>query len=205
MLLATIDLETLALEANAVILSVGICIFDNERLNTHEELVSQGINIYFDQDSQAAKGRKISQSTLEWWSEQGESAQECLNNPNKIAVRDFYAVFNKLCADTGMGDTPYHPSRKKLKWYARGPHFDISKMDDLFTNFNVTSPWKYYNIRDIRTWLECNGLEDNLKLVKPSNMIPHNSLHDAAFDAWMMQQVKNNKDNLVIDLTHVRE
>ncbi len=112
-LLAVTDLETLALETDAVILSCGICIFDNEKQNTFEELVSQGINIYFDQDSQIAKGRKVSQSTLEWWSDQGPSAQECLNNPNKTQVRDFYELFNKLCARTGMGDTPYHPSRKK--------------------------------------------------------------------------------------------
>lgn len=202
-LAAFVDLETLAIETDAVILSCGICVVDMDQCNTFEELIQQGVNIYFDQDSQIAKGRIVSQSTLEWWGNQGPEAQHCLNNPNKVNIRDFYAVLNPVFHQLGLGDSPYHSARKKLKWYARGPHFDISKMESLFTDFNVTPPWKYYNIRDIRTWLECNGLEDNLKLVKPSSMIPHNSLHDAAFDGWMMQQIIHGKE-LNIDRSKIR-
>jgi hypothetical protein len=90
---------------------------------------------------------------------------------------------------------------KHCNWFTRGPHFDIAIMDSLFDDFNVTPPWKYYHVRDIRTWLHAKGLPDNLKLVKPDGMVPHNALHDAAFDAWMLQQVEHNPlEDLDIDV-----
>jgi hypothetical protein len=196
---AVVDIETLAIETNAVILSCGICIVDITKTEPFKDIVLNGINIYFDQTTQKEKGRTASKSTLEWWEKQGEKAKDCIDNDNKIQIRDFYGVFDKFCTDVGLGDSPYHTDRKKLRWFARGPHFDIAKLESMFSDFNVTPPWKYYNVRDIRTWLECNGLPDNLKLIKPPEMIPHNSLHDAAFDGWMMQQVLFNKENLNVD------
>jgi len=65
----------------------------------------------------------------------------------------------------------------------------MSIMDDMFRDFNVTSPWKYWLVRDIRTWLEALGLSTNLQLKRPDNMVHHNALHDAAYDVWALQQM----------------
>lgn len=183
---AAMDIETLSTRANAVVLSIGICFFDDETWQPFEEIVENGIEVFFDQKEQRFVNRQESASTLQWWTEQGEKAQRCLNPKKSIHPREFYEVFDDFCQDRNVN---INHVTKNVRWWVRGPHFDISIMDDMFADFNVTPPWKYYKVRDIRTWLECHGFEDNAKLPKPKTMIPHNALHDAAFDAYMMLQV----------------
>ena len=128
------------------------------------------------------------QSTLDWWQQQGEKAKRCFEPEETISPREFHPALESICQSQ---DLSYNWVKKYCRWFTRGPHFDIAIMDSLFDDYGVTPPWKYFKVRDIRTWLECNGLEDNLKLVKPATMIPHNALHDAAFDAYMLQQCKH--------------
>lgn len=180
------DIETLSTRADAVVLSIGICFFDDEKDQSFQEIVDNGVELFFCRDTQTEKGRHVMPSTVQWWSEQGEEAQRVLKANELITPRDFHPLLEKVCEDRGMS---YNWVKKYCRWFTRGPHFDIAICDHLFADYNVTPPWKYYKVRDIRTWLECHGLEDNLKLVKPQEMVAHNALHDAAFDAWMMLQV----------------
>lgn len=193
----SLDIETLSTRARAVVLSVGICIFDDEEMNSFDEIVDNGIEIFFDPEEQKEAGRIIDESTLKWWSEQGDEARRVLEATDTIGVRDFHTLFEQFCVERDLHQNWLH---RYGTWVARGPHFDMAILEDMFADFNVSTPWKYYNVRDIRTWLECRGLPDNLKLVKPDNMIAHNALHDAAFDAWMMQQVAHRPlDELAVD------
>lgn len=195
---ASMDIETLDTRASSVVLSMGICFFDDAKEQTFDEIVADGIEIFFDVDLQTKEGRTISQSTLNWWNQQGEDARRVLNAHATIGPRDFYnTAFYPFCEQRGLHQNWI---MKECRWFTRGPHFDIAIVDSLFSNFNVSSPWKYYKVRDIRTWLEAKGLPDNLKLVKPEGMVPHNALHDAAFDAWMLQQVTHHPlENLNVD------
>lgn len=186
---ASMDIETLSTRAQAVVLSIGMCFFDDAKVQTFDEIVDSGIELFFDRDSQVEKGRHIMPSTIQWWNQQGEEARRVLEAEDVITPRDFYPHFEAFCEKSGLNSNWV---KKYCKWYIRGPHFDISITDNLFEDYNVDTPWKYFKVRDIRTWLECNGLEDNAKLVKPSSMVAHNALHDAAFDAYMMQQVLHN-------------
>jgi hypothetical protein len=186
MITASMDIETLSTRAEALVLSIGICFFDDEKEQTFEEIVDSGIELFFCRESQMEKGRHISLSTIEWWNQQGDDAKRVLKAEELITPRDFHPILESVCEAQGLS---YNWVKKFCRWFTRGPHFDIAISDHLFADYNVTPPWKYYKVRDIRTWLECRGLEDNLKLVKPAGMVAHNALHDAAFDAWMMQQV----------------
>lgn len=198
MLTASMDIETLSTKTNAVTLSIGICFFDDEKEQPFEEIVESGIEIFFNSEDQIDKNRHVMPSTIKWWTEQGEEAQRVLDASDTITPREFYGVLSQHMQAQGMHENWVY---KHCRWFTRGPQFDIAICDSLFDDYNVTPPWKYYNVRDIRTWLECNGLPDNTKLVKPPGMVAHNALHDAAFDAWMMQQVKHNQlDELNIDV-----
>lgn len=193
----TVDIETLDTRARSIVLSIGYSFFDPMEEEPFEAIVERGEEIFFDIQSQKDKGRTWSQSTLDWWSEQGSDAQRCLAADVVIPIRQFHDTFEAFCERNNVN---VNWAKKHAKWVCRGPHFDISILQDLFEDFNVSTPWRYYNVRDIRTWLECRGLPDNLKLTKPSSMIPHNALHDAAFDAWMMQQLNNHPlDELDVD------
>ena len=184
----SMDIETLSTRANAVVLSVGICLFDIKKVQSFDEIVEGGIELFFDTQAQVDAGRHIDQSTLDWWSKQGEAAQRVLNvDPaQQIHPRKFYGVFEKFCGDNVIQVAFL---QNKARWFARGPTFDMSIMDDMFRDFNVTSPWKYWLVRDIRTHLEALGLNTNLQLTRPKNMIHHNALHDAAYDVWALQQM----------------
>ena len=194
----SMDIETLGISANSVVLSMGFCLFDDEQEQSFSEIVDSGVEVFFNVDAQKDAGRDIRQSTLDWWAEQGEEARRVLEATDTIMPRDFYDE----CFYPYLEKHDVNPNwaLKNCRWFTRGPHFDIAIVDDLFEDFNVTAPWKYYNVRDIRTWLECHGMPDNLKLVKPDEMVAHNALHDAAFDAYMMQQVKHKPlEDLDID------
>ena len=184
---ACMDIETLSTTANSVVLSIGICFFDEDIEQEYQEIVDKGIEIFFDCEIQ--EGRHIMPSTLKWWEKQGADAQRVLNAVDTISPRDFHSIFETFCKDVGVS---YNWVIKKCRWYTRGNHFDIAIMESLFSDFSVTPPWKYYNPRCVRTYLEEHGFSDNAKLVKPPGMIAHNALHDAAFDAWMMQQVQHH-------------
>jgi len=179
-----VDIETLSTRSTAVVLSMGLCFFDDEKHQPFEELVAQGMELFFCREAQGT--RHIDPGTIEWWDKQGDAARRVLEAQEVIKPRELHAHLEAHCDKL---DIHYNWLRKYARWYARGPHFDIAILEDLFNDHNVASPWKYFKVRCIRTWLECHGLDDNAKLVKPAGMIAHNALHDAAFDAWMMQSV----------------
>ncbi len=183
---ASMDIETMSTKSTGVILSMGICFFDDEKEQPFDEIVASGIEMFFDRYTQEKGGRHVESSTVQWWSEQGDAAKRCLNPEETITPREFHATLEAFCTKQ---DLSYNWVKKYCRWFTRGPHFDIAMADSMLDGENVSPPWKYFKVRDIRTWLECHGMPDNLKLVKPAGMIAHNALHDAAFDAWMMQQV----------------
>ena len=186
MITASMDIETLSTKVDGVILSMGICFFDDEKEQPFDEIVANGIEIFFDREEQEQAGRITDFNTLKWWKEQGEYARRVLEPGVTIKRRELHPHLEAFCTKQ---DLSYNWVKKYCRWFTRGPHFDIAMSDSMLDEDNVSPPWKYYRVRDIRTWLECNGMPDNLKLVKPKTMVPHNALHDAAFDAWMMQQV----------------
>lgn len=183
---ASIDIETLSTRAGAVVLSFGVCFFDDEKEQPFEDIVASGIELFFCPHKQKEMGRHVMHSTLKWWDEQGEGARRVLEPQETVSPRDLHPILEAHAAAQGLN---YNWVKKECRWFSRGNSFDFGIMEDLLADYNVSSPWKYYKVRDIRTWLECHGLPDNLKLEKPPGMVAHNALHDAAFDAWMMQQV----------------
>ena len=186
---AMIDLETLNVKPGAIVLSAGVVLFDLDDVNTFEELVDSGKNILFDTKVQIEAGLTKSDKTLAWWAERGEAAREVLNPANPTHPRKFYKELQLL------GN---HFEFNKLNWYSRGNAFDMSILEAMLDEFNVTVPWKFWKVRCTRTWMEENGDFDTKKCPRPDGMIPHNSLHDAAYEAWMMQRVRNAPEKLLL-------
>lgn len=176
------DLETLDTSPTGIILSMGVVMFDITQLNTFDELVSQGMNIYFDQKQQEKAGRTVSKDTLNWWEKQGKEAAECLNNPHQLDCRKLHKYMNALYEALN-----FQPDRKANRWFSRG-HFDASFIENFCKTFEIDPPYKYWTWRCARSYLDGLGIGTrNEKMEKPANMVPHNSHHDAAFEAMMLQ------------------
>jgi len=180
---AVLDTETLSLRTSAVILSVGLTVFDDAKVDSFEDLVNTGLNIFIDQGVQVSAGRHVDPKTVDWWSKQGKEASTVLTAKGMLPKIVVFRI-NQYLAAKGL-------NKKHLKWYCRGPQFDIAKLDDLFFQFNLESPWHYRKPRCSRTWLDEHGVDDDVKFERPEGMIPHDALHDSAFEAYMMQRVQN--------------
>jgi hypothetical protein len=176
---AVIDLETLGTKPGSVVLSAGITVFDRDKQQSFDELVTQGIEIHFDIEVQFERGLRSDPKTIQWWSEQAPEALAALQDRPKIHPRDFYEALEPL----GNLHT-----LQKMRWYARGPSFDHSILDAMLDQFNVTPPYKFWMQRCTRTFCDEKGIEKHhIDLNRPSQMTAHCALHDAAYDAWLIQ------------------
>ncbi|MEX0827876.1 MAG: 3'-5' exoribonuclease, partial [Haliea sp.] len=60
-------------------------------------------------------------------------------------------------------------------------------LEAMLKKFNVSVPWKYWNVRDTRTIYDEWGI-DIKSIPMPETMVAHNALDDAAWDAWLLQR-----------------
>ncbi|EOI3364623.1 3'-5' exonuclease [Aeromonas hydrophila] len=178
------DTETLAMDKKAVVLTlsavrfnkhdaeVGITI-DNGRLSTEGENV---LHLKLNVTEQLLAGRTVDPGTVAWWNKQGKEARDGIINGSNTPVREALI----LLSDFMKGAQPF----------ARGTDFDPPILVSLFEGFSLPVPWKYNQVRDVRTYIDAlsggsKGYLDEWQ--KPDWFVPHHSLHDCIRDAEQMQ------------------
>lgn len=154
-----IDIETLSLKDNAVVLSIGA-----QRFNTDGSLFDEGVIIYPNVQEQVDKVRSVDYNTIKWW----------MNN-SKEAI-------NKTFVDTNK-QTTLEESERLLSAYlnyydsiiwANGLLFDINILKNLFPY--VFSNVKYGNFRDYRTIVKMFP-----HLLTNDNDVAHSALDDCRY------------------------
>jgi len=161
----SIDLETLGTRYNAAILSIGVQQFDIDSGKLGETFYRE-----IDLDS-AIKAGKVTGSTLAWWALQGEVAKRVFGDKNKTALS---VALDELC--TWMKKLSSNP-----KVWGNGSSFDISILEHAYDHGAVgqKEPWRYTNIRDMRTIMDYLPAE-----MKPKREgTHHNALDDAKYQA----------------------
>lgn len=156
-----IDFETLGTNPDTTVISVG-CVFFNP------DTGQKGPTFYmaFEIDGQMKKGRTIDASTLKWWMGQSGGAKKVFNEQAKPA-EVVLSTFAQWCkANCG---------KKTLMPWGNGATFDISIMENLFSQYQLDCPWMYYNVMDLRTFRRF--LANNAKIEKKGTN--HNALDDA--------------------------
>lgn len=158
-----LDIETLGTSKNAVISTIAAIKFSRtENIPSLKEM-----NTFYkriDQKSCTDLGMIIDNKTLEWWRSQPALARyEALENPDRISITQALEEFN-----TWLG-----PSTT-LKIWAKGIDFDCVILGEAYRRCNLDIPWKFWNVRDLRTLLDI-GQVSNFDLPK-DNL--HDSLHD---------------------------
>lgn len=172
-----IDLETLDNKSSAAVVSIGACTFDR--------MTGKIIDTFYrriDMEAAIASGGTCSGSTLIWWLQQDDDARiELTKGGSKISVamEDFIKFLPANCVVWGNGSS-----------------FDISILDVTFERLKLTAPWKFWDVRDVRTVLDIAS-----HLVKKSDVpfvgTKHNALsdaiHQATYVAKMWAAVKKAK------------
>jgi hypothetical protein len=161
-----IDLETLSVRPDAVILTLGAVKFD-----PFEDTLGEELALKFDIDGQTAMGRHIDEDTLRWWGEQTPEAQE-----------EAFSTEGRLTVDAAMDQ--FH----KFVWqsgpvWSHGSVFDIIILENLYTQLGRAKAWEFWSVRDTRTMFDL-GVDPEMPKVTA-----HRALDDAKAQAIAVQNV----------------
>ncbi len=167
-----VDIETMGVRPTSAIVSIGAVRFDID-----SDFIDTDNAFYrvVDLDSCLRLGMTVDASTVEWWLAQGEAARGAL-------------AVNKVHVDIAVGTFDYwlchFPQVQPLRVWCNGPSFDGVVLENAHTVCERRVPWRYNELRDMRTIVELANL-DLSTLPRVGNA--HNALDDAVFQAKAVQ------------------
>lgn len=155
-----IDLETMSVEKNAAILSIGAVEFDIEMKTLGQEF-EQNITL----SSCVWLGMHRSAATLNWWAmDENKTARDALTK-DAVSIELAIARFCQWAAP------------EIIPW-SNGATFDIVILENAIKLCNRIVPWKFYNESCYRTFKRLYP-----EIVVARQGIRHNALHDAKHQA----------------------
>jgi hypothetical protein len=167
-----IDLETLATSTDAAILTIGAVKFDPLGLELKEPAMDS-FYCKVDLDSCDRIGLVTNDDTIAWWASQSKEAQEAAFDPtDRIDIEEAFARLYKFCWGA------------KRVW-SNGSCFDIMICEHVFKKVGRAIPWKFWEIRDVRT-----AFDLGINPQRPP-VTAHHALEDAYNQAVGIQNVYN--------------
>lgn len=151
-----VDLETMAVSPQAVVLSLGAVHFD-----PYSDWFGESIYFRINIDDQDALDREIDPNTLDWWSKQDpEIMEEAFREDGRLSLDEAISQFHKFAWGC------------KAFW-SHGATFDLVIIEDIYKQLQRPLPWQYYQLRDTRTMFDL-GVDPEM---------PKENKHDALQDA----------------------
>ena len=180
------DIESLGVESNSVVLSVGMVYFNPADEPSYEDLIKNSLFVKLDSKDQIDRlNRTVTKSTLEWWAGQHKYVRECSFDPKPDDLKAEEAL------DKIYQYMAQYPNADKLTMWARGS-LDQMAIDSLARRCDKPEITHYALWRDVRTAVDCLTGSTNgyCKVVHPTfgshNVIKHHPVHDCALDAMML-------------------
>lgn len=168
---AMIDIETMDTEVTAVVLSVGVLVYDP--LTIRRDTLDSCPRAYFSLDirSQLERGRTIGGDTMVWWSQQSAEARSVFTEQPKLPP-----AFT-LGEIAGIMD-----QYKVQNVWGNGVDFDNAIINSLAKSFGVTKPLNYKHNRCFRTLRAMfkQHIPDHATMPMGTH---HNALDDAIYQA----------------------
>jgi len=164
-----IDLETLGITEKCPVIAIGAVLFD---INGIQAEFYQTLDV----EEQISSGKRIVDgSTIKWWMGQDDAAKKVFKE-QPFDVFDALTNFHNFLGNGANTD--------KLKPWGNGSTFDISILESLVKDYGFADCgskefWKFYNIRDYRTFKEF--VYDGKDLERKGTH--HNALDDAIYQA----------------------
>jgi exodeoxyribonuclease VIII len=161
-----LDMETLAVSPNAVVLSLGAVHFD-----PYGEGYSDSIYFRIDLDDQDKLGREIDPNTLDFWAKQDPVVMEEAFSPDdRIPLVDAMDRFHKFAWNSST-------------FWSHGATFDLVIIENIYNQLNKPLSWNYWQLRDTRTLFDLGHDPEMPQANK------HNALEDAIRQAVGVQNV----------------
>jgi 3' exoribonuclease, RNase T-like len=139
-----VDLETLATQPDAVILSIAAVKFD-----PWDDYAARGVgvselpqlNLLLDIDTQT--DRVVDPGTVDWWSKQDPVVQDSIFGDHpRVSLTDALDQLHRFLWNSSN------------RIWAQGTHFDIAILEHAFRSQKRAYPWQYWQARDSRTLLD---------------------------------------------------
>lgn len=155
-----VDLETLGVVADAVILSIGAVKFNLETGEMDDAGFYASISI---ESNQEAGRRRIQEDTFIWWLKQSAEAQRVFTEP-KDTLRNALVALSDW-----VGDGQY-------EMWSNGADFDLPMLNHAYTQHVIEIPWGPWSANCMRTYKKLPGA----KAFRPAFVgVKHNALSDA--------------------------
>jgi len=171
-----LDIETLSTQSNASILTIGAIKFNRTNFKITSKFykrISHESNEYYNRD--------IDENTITWWNTQDEEAKkEIFEYKDRVNLNLALQELSIFC-------------RGARKIWANGVCFDITILESAYNACGLETPWKYWNIMDVRTVYEIGNLNLN-NFKRQNNMLNnlHNALVDCECQLAAMEQAMDN-------------
>jgi len=181
-----VDLETLSLADDALILSIGAVIFDPQA--SGDGIVDEFYQVV-NQELQVEKwGRHIDPATVKWWSEQSPEAKLVLEQSHPQAFAP------KL--DVALQNLSKWWGPHEMELWAKPIIFDGVVLRRAYAAVGLHEPWSWHAMRDLST-VRAMGLGRDIS-VEARAGVAHNALDDARAQAlyavrWLRQIDKGQR------------
>ena len=184
-----VDIETLGSKReHCVVLTMACVVFTFEDYTPFSTLIRDGFYVKFSVPDQIKKWKRTTEAdTMAWWKGQSKEAREAAYYPRD----DDASMIDGLDAMTQFIKASKYDWKKSYIW-SRGPAFDFPKIESMYDMADMPVPYNGWRQRDVRTYVDILTGVDNGKYEgkKPlTGFVAHNALHDAARDAFHMQEI----------------
>lgn len=152
-----VDLETLAVGVDAHIATIGAIAF-----NSWGKIIDE---FYRRVEFRSCEelGLKTNEATLQFWQGQNDEAKkEVFDSENRIPIQKVLSEF----AD-------FWKKNKGEKFWCNGANFDEPILSNAFDRAGMEKPWKFWNVRCLRTYMSIVGLS-----MSHFGFVSHHALED---------------------------
>lgn len=161
-----VDLETMAVSPNAVVLTLGAVHF-----NPYASGYGETLYMRIDLDDQDKLGREINPETLDWWGKQDPVIMEETFSPDdRVPLAEAMEKFHKFAWGCDA-------------FWSHGATFDLVILESLCRQLGRPFPWNFWQLRCTRTLFDL-GYDPEM----PKND-KHNALQDAIRQAVGVQNM----------------
>lgn len=161
-----LDLETMGVESDAAIVSIGAVVLDRERQTLGEEFYAA-----VDLQTSVGSGGTISPLTVLWWLKQSEAAREEIWSAGQN-LRDALDAFSNWLARVRLVGGG-------LRLWGNGAAFDCAILESAYPRLGLAVPWSSKEVRCYRTVKELVGPPPSFA----SGSVPHRAIDDAVHQA----------------------
>lgn len=160
-----LDIESLSLRPNALVLSIGACKFTCA--SDTGPIIGDRLLLVPDMTQQIIAGRHVDQETQKWWAQpENNEARIHWECPSKVHMMKVALV--------ELSNFIQEASRV----WANGICFDITVLEDLYRTNGLKVPWKYNVVRDARTFYDNNRAWRIIPGGETESTLPHHPVDD---------------------------